>query len=417
MRRAADFLIRNWPLKVAAVLLASVLYSGLVLGQNVRTWTGTLPVEVIGQSADATLLSDLEPVTVVRYRAPLDVGVISPASFLARVDLSRVEPEAGGPLVEVPVTVNAINPSVQIVDFQPQVLSVRLDPVASREIPVTVELLSVPDGLNVGPPQTSPSAVTVRGASSRVEQVTSVQARVPIDASALNIDREVELVAIDANGNQVQNIEIDPERARVRVAVARELANRTLPVVPQITGQPAPGHRITSITVEPLVVTVSGEETTVTQLEIASTEPIDVNGRTRDVEALVRFALPPGVGISGSDTVRVVVTIAEETATRTYQVGVDLEGETSGYSYGLNVASVSVTLGGPIAALDAVDASQLIAVADVSPFVTSGERQVGLTVEQPAGLAVVAISPDTITVVVTAPPSPTPSPLATSTPQ
>ena len=86
-----------------------------------------------------------------------------------------------------------------------------------------------------------------------------VVARVPIDASALNIDREVDLVAVDSNGNQVPDVEIEPQRARVRIAVARELANRTLPVVPAVVGEPAPGYRIASVTVEPLVVTVSGE--------------------------------------------------------------------------------------------------------------------------------------------------------------
>ena len=45
MRRALDFLLRNWPLKLGAILLATVLYSGLVLAQNVRTWTGQVPVD------------------------------------------------------------------------------------------------------------------------------------------------------------------------------------------------------------------------------------------------------------------------------------------------------------------------------------------------------------------------------------
>ena len=40
VRRVTDFLLRNWPLKLGAIILATVLYSGLVLGQNVRTWTG-----------------------------------------------------------------------------------------------------------------------------------------------------------------------------------------------------------------------------------------------------------------------------------------------------------------------------------------------------------------------------------------
>ena len=91
MRRVANFLLRNWPLRLGAILLATVLYSGLVLGQNVRTWTGDLPVDAIRPPAGATLLSDLDPVTVIRYRAPLDVGVLSPDSFRATVDLSRIE--------------------------------------------------------------------------------------------------------------------------------------------------------------------------------------------------------------------------------------------------------------------------------------------------------------------------------------
>lgn len=250
MRRVTDVLLRNWPLRLGAIVLATLLYSGLVLGQNVRTWTGELPVDAIRPPADATLLSDLDPVTLIRFRAPLDVGVLSPASFRATVDLSQVEARPGGPAVSVPVTVIALDQRVQIVDYQPQLLEVRLDPVEVRQMPVTVTLGAVPEGLNIGPPQTEPSSVTVRGASSRVDAVSAVVARVAIDASALNVDREIELIAVDANSNQVTNIDIDPERARVRITVARELANRTLPVVPQLTGTPAAGYRITSVTYE-----------------------------------------------------------------------------------------------------------------------------------------------------------------------
>ena len=216
MRRVADFLIRNWPLKLAAVLLATVLYSSLVLGQNVRTWTGTLPVDGIRPPAGATLLSDLDPVEWVRYRAPLDVGVVSPDSFRATVDLSRVEPTAGGEPVDVPITVIALDQRIQIVDYQPRSVSVRLDPVATKLVAVTVNLGTVPDGLDLGTPQIEPSSVTVRGASSRVDQVTTVVARVSIDASALNVDREFDLFAVDSNGNQVPNVQIEPQRARIQ---------------------------------------------------------------------------------------------------------------------------------------------------------------------------------------------------------
>lgn len=394
MRRVTDFLIRNWPLKLAAVLLATVLYSGLVLGQNVRTWTGTLPVEGLRQATTATLMSDLEPVTQVRYRAPLDVGVISPDSFRATVDLAQVEPLAGGPPVNVPVTVRAVDPRIQIVDFQPRVIGVRLDPVAFRQVPVTVSLGTVPDGLDLGNPQIEPSSVTVRGASSRVASVTDVIARVAIDASALNIDREFDLIAVDANGNQVPNVQVEPQRARIRIAVARQLVTRTLPVVPELTGQPAPGYRITSVTVNPLIVTVSGESSSVTQLEIAMTEAIDVEGRTDDLEATVLVALPDGVTVSGSETVRVMIAIDEDTGSRTFSVGIRLEGFGTGcqcaYEYDKQV--VNVTLGGLVTTLGALDPFSLVAIADVSAL-GPGSHVVPLSVTPPDGIEVLDISP------------------------
>jgi YbbR domain-containing protein len=309
VKRVTDFLLRNWPLRLGAILLATVLYTGLVLGQNVRTWTGSIPVDALRPPANATVISDIPPVETVRYRAAIDVGVLSPTSFAANIDLSRVDVQAGGPPVTVPVTLIALQPGVTIVDFEPREVQVQLDPVEERQLSVTVTLGSVPDGVTVGVPQVDPSQITLRGGFSRVNAVTQVVARVAIDASALNVDRDIELVAVDANGNAVPNVQLEPERVRVRIAVARELANRTLPVVPILTGQLAAGYRISAITVEPLVVTVSGEAATISLLESAPTVPISVTGRSTDLEANVNLDLPDGVSVNGSDQVKVMLTI------------------------------------------------------------------------------------------------------------
>jgi YbbR domain-containing protein len=308
VRRVTNFLRRNWPLRLGAILLATVLYTGLVLGQNVREWKGEVPIERIRQPADVTLISEIPPVTVIRYRAPIDV-LLSPNLFAANVDLSGVAPVSGGPPIAVPVTLVSLDQRVQIVDFQPRQVQVQLDPVTERTLPVTVDLGTVPDGVTVGSPQVEPGAVTLRGASTRVELVSQVVARVSVDAAALNVDRDVELVAVDGNGNPVPGVDIDPQRARVRVAVARELANRTLPVVPVLTGAPAAGYRIVAISVEPLIVTLSGEAATIGALEGAFTESISVEGRTTDLEAVVNLDLPAGVSVIGTQQVRVVLTI------------------------------------------------------------------------------------------------------------
>jgi len=410
VRRALDFLLRNWPLKLGAILLATVLYSGLVLAQNVRTFTGEVPVDFIRPPTGATLISELEPVTVIRYRAPLDVGVVGPDRFRATVDLSTVEAKAGGPPVSVPITLIALDQRIQIVDFQPREEQVQLDPVEERDMPVTVTMGTIPDTVTVGPPNVDPQTVTIRGASSRVDSVSQVLARVPIDASALNVDRDVDLVAVDANGNQVPNIEIDPQRVHVTITVAQQLATRTLPVVPQLTGTPAPGYRISSVSVDPLVVTVSGEASVVSQLQSASTAPLDVTGRTSDLEAEVGLALPNGVTVSGSDTVRIMLSIEQETGTQTYGVGVALSGELPGFSYTVSPDHVNVTLGGPTLGLSSLDPASLIATANVSDL-TPGAHTVQLVFVPPDGLDIVSLDPTEVTVSV-APPSSLPPSVA-----
>lgn len=308
MRRITDSLRRNWPLRLGAILLATVLYTGLVLGQNVRTWTGEVPIERIRQPSNVTLISEIPPVRMIRYRAPIDV-LLSPNLFAASVDLSGISAISGAPPVAVPVTLVSLDQRVQIVDYEPRAVQVQLDPVAERIVPVTVALGTVPEGVTVGMPEVEPSAVTLRGAQTRVDSVSQIVARVSIDASGLSIDRDVDLVAVDGNGNPVPSVEIDPERVRVRVGVALELATRTLPVVPILTGAPGAGYRITAITVEPLIVTVSGEAATIGALEGAPTEAINVEGRTTDLEAIVNLDLPEGVSVNGTDQVRVVLTI------------------------------------------------------------------------------------------------------------
>lgn len=410
MRRALHFLLRNWPLKLGAILLATVLYSGLVLSQNVRAFSGNIPIEAIRQPPDVALLTDLPPVTQVRYRAPLEAGFVSPSSFSATVNLADVEPAPGGAPVEVPVTLIAFDRRVQVIDFFPRTVQVRLDPVDTRTIGVSVDIGAVPEGVTTGPPQVDPATVDVRGPSTRVAAIRAVLAPVAIDASGLNVDRQVDLEAVDEQGNQVTNVEIEPPRARVRIAVGRELANRTLPVVPEFSGELPAGFRIGTITVTPPVVTVTGESTAVTQLDGAHTEPISLADRTHDFEMQVGLALPDQVTTTGSAEIKVTVTIVEETGTRSLQVGVGLVGARSDRLYVLGTTAVNLTLGGSLSQLNALDPAVLVATVDVAAL-DVGVHTVAVDFAPTGSLNVVSISPPQITVTVQEPSAtPTASP-------
>ena len=70
MRRILEIVLHNWPLKLAAVGLATVLYGGLVLSQGARTFDGQVPIRPPVIPPGMWLLEQPPPVTSIRYFAP-----------------------------------------------------------------------------------------------------------------------------------------------------------------------------------------------------------------------------------------------------------------------------------------------------------------------------------------------------------
>ena len=111
MTRALGVLIHNWPLKLAAVGLATLLYGGLVLSQSSATLTDVVPVDVVGQPPDTFLLQTIRPVTEIRYFTPSNVRPIA-SDFEAWVDLTDVVPGSGAQ--SVPIQLRSVDPRVRV---------------------------------------------------------------------------------------------------------------------------------------------------------------------------------------------------------------------------------------------------------------------------------------------------------------
>jgi YbbR domain-containing protein len=421
VRSILDFLLRNWPLRLAAIGLAAVLYAGVALSGNTRTWPGQVPIEVLNPPAGGSLLELPGSVSNIRYRAPLDVtSQLTSGSFRASVDLSNVRPQSGGEPVVVPVELLPLDPRVEIVGYTPQEVNIRVDDVVSRTVPVTVDWGTVPEGMVVGPPQVQPPTVVVRGASSRVASVQQAVARVAIDASGLNVDQQADVEVLDENGGPVAGVEVTPERVRIRMDVAQEQGYATVPVVPVLVGDPAPGHEITGVSVNPRSVTISGELPDVQRLSSLRTQPVDLAGRDASFSAQVDLEVPPEVTVIGEANAVVDVQLGEPQVSRTLQVGVTLQGARPDRTYLLSTPSVNVTVTGPRSTIDSLEPGDLRVRAPVGRL-NPGSRAVELNVTAPDGVSVDAVAPDRIEVRVSAatpaPPTvPSPSPDAGASP-
>jgi len=415
VRRLVGIVVHNWPLKIAAVVLATLLYAGFAVGQSVQEFPGPIPINPVNQPETARLTTALPPVTNIRYLSISDPGARATAdSFEATIDLKNVDPAAGPTFV--PVNVVSVDPRFIVREWEPPEVRITLDPIKTRaDIPVKVVPGPIPPGLDVREPVVDPTTVSVTGPESIVDQVVRVEANVIIESTGLDIDQQVDLVPVDAVGDRLTPVDVEPPTAHVTIAVFKQAESRPLPVTPVLSGAPAAGYEVTGISVNPQIVSVEGDADAILNLSEAPTEPIQINGVTQDVTQSVGLALPEGVQPAGGSDVKVQVTVSIRpvAGSRSYDAGIITTGGSVGLDYHLSTTHAIALVGGPVADLDRLESAQFFLLAPVGGL-GPGQHEVTLTANLPVGLTLVSVDPPTV--IVTVSPSSSPAPGASPAP-
>ena len=406
MIRAVRLVVRNWPLKLGAVALSTLLYSGLVLSQTTKDFPGSILIQPVNQASDIVIPASLGVVSQIRYIAAADLGLrIDASSFKASVDLATVDPTAGH--VTLAVRVEALDDRIQVLDFQPQQITVAVDRLTSRSVPIKAVIVgAVPAGVTIGDAVVDQPTATVTGPQTVVSRVTEVDARVTVDPSGIDVNRMVDLVAVDAEGTQLSPVDIDPTSIRVRVPIFTDRRTRTVPVSPVVVGTPAAGFEVASVSVDPVVAQVVGDANDLAAIDQADTAPVSVTGASSDVIRRIPLDLPSGVQAIGDGSVQVTVKIRAVTATRTFDAGLVLVGASPDKVYELSTSHVLVTIGGSVADLDRLSGGTLVLTLDVTGL-GDGTHKVVPAPNLTTGLSLLSISPSPVTVTIS---SPTPSP-------
>ena len=401
MTRALRFILHNWPLKLAAGGLATLLYGGLVLSQTTQPFTDPVPIKNPNPPANVIVLSNLGSVTRITYVAPPDLGLrVDSSTFAASIDLTNVEPT--GAAVSVDVSVQATDDRIQVLDFEPRKISVTLDRLASREVPIEAVLQPLPSGLDAGDPVLEEETAVVTGPASIVSTIVAVQAEVPVDGTGVDVNELIPLIPIDAQGNRLgeaERLEVQPALVRVRVPVFTDLRTKSLPVTPVVNGTPAAGFEVASVTVDPPVVNVEGDANDLAGLERLDTAPVILTGASSELTQEVGLVLPPGVQALGASTVAVTVELRPVSATRTYQAGLVVVGERPDRRYELSTDRVLVTIAGSVADLDRLGSTSLTLTVDVTGL-DPGTHTVAVSANLTTGLSLIDVSPNPVEVTV-----------------
>jgi len=407
-------LLRNWHLKLSAVMLATVLYTGLVFSGSFSESTIQVRVDGINQPDGSIVLSGELGLAEVRYRTSNDrSATVSDQAFAATVDLSGYDMSRAPDPQVLDVVVASLFDGIEILSVGPETVRVSIDRIEVRTVPVEVDPGAVPDGLELEDPVLSDEEVQVRGAASIVGQVDRAVALVSIDASGIDFNRPVDLVAVDVRGQPVgaDLIGIEPETVSVQIDVQATETSVTVPVRPAISGPPAPGFALESLGVEPAAVTLRGLPDDLEGIGEVLTEPISIDGVSSEQSFEVELVLPAGTRLAATDpsTVTVTAAIVPSVSSRTFVVGIVCEG--AGASACLPaIDQLALTLSGPgdtLSGLTAGDLTPTVDATGLAPGTYDLEPTIG---GLPEGVELLAITPGTVTVSIQAPATPEPTP-------
>ena len=315
-----------------------------------KTITG-LTGYITGQTTlNANRLALLEDPT--ELLSSISVTVDAPQAYYARLsgdnvqvslDLSSVR-TAG--TQEVPLRANSSYG--RVTDIAPESLTLTFEALDSRSVPIN-SLLSgdMQDNFWYSITRMNPSYLTVSGAASVVRNIGSATSYVDVSGHSSPFTQAQPFVLLDTTGEEISSEMLNLSSSSVSVSVDI-YPTRDLPVSTDlanvVTGQPAEGYVVQSVTMQPETITVAADEELLEGMSELMIQPVSVDGMTQSFTARATITPLSGVRNLSSEQVYVNVTISEASISGSIDdVSVLVTGKGEGLSVEYDSMSVYVT--------------------------------------------------------------------------
>ncbi len=399
-------ILKNLPTLITAVVFAITVWIFSV-NQSDPTETRTYPqpinLEIIGLDSNLIIVNDITEEISLTMRAPSSIlNQLENDRNLINVTLDLSGYEAGVHTLTPQVNIG-LTPA-EVVRFNPATIFVKLDALVSESFPIQIKTIGNPAiGFETQTPELSQETVTISGPQSVVDSIEEIVAEVSIVDVSEDIQRTVDIVAFNAEGNILDSLTISPNSIEVTIPVTQRGGYRTVVVKIVTSGQIAPGYRLTNIFSMPPTVTIfSSNPSLVEDIPgFVETTPINLNGANEDLEIRVALNLPQGINVVGSQNVTVQISIDPiESSANFSDIPIQTEGLDANLSAEISPENVDVYLSGPLNFLDELTPSSIVVLIDLTdrgPGTYQLAPEVQLENEE---INVDAILPNTVEVII-----------------
>ncbi len=264
-------------------------------------------------------------------------------------------------------------------------------PLEYRNIPADLELLGEPASL---------VDVRVRGSSGVLGELRGADLVAVLDLRSARPGRRL-FHLLDGDISVPAGVKVLQVTPSTLSLTFEASAIRTVPVVPDLDGEPARGYVVGRVTATPATVEIVGPSSAVQLITEATTEPVDITGATGPVRDTVTIGLPDSVArLRNPQSGLVTVDITPEPVERTVDnVPVRVRGLVSGRRAVLRPPAVSAHLRGSAAALAGLAADTLEVYADLTGL-TVGRYNLPVRYQVSGDIAITGVSPATLDVTI-----------------
>lgn len=410
-----DWLSKNVRTFFLAFFLAVAVWVSAVTSADpdeTHSYPTPVTIEIIGQDPGMIITNSFTRQIEVVLRAPKSAWsklLAETNAVRAVVDISKLS--SGSHLVPIQVQVS-VQP-VRVLSTTISSLELVIEPLLSRHMAVEISLVGTPAiGYEAQQLILSDPGVVVSGPESIVKQVKKVGASIDVTGIRQNVDAEVNLQALDENNLPLDRVNITPQSIKVTVPIVQQGGYRDLAVKVVVSGRVANGYRLTSILVNPPVVTVySSDIALIDSLPgYVETVQLDLNGVSADIETSLALNLPEGVSLLGDQTVLVQVGISPIEGSLTLpDRPVTITGLSAGYVATISPLTVDLYLSGPLPLLDTLIPTDILISLDVTGLLPGTYQLTPTITIMISGIRVESILPGTVEVIISRA-TPTPKP-------
>lgn len=256
-------------------------------------------------------------------------------------------------------------------------ITVQVSPLYSREIPVSVNIMSPPEDENymyMGESLTwEPAVITLSGLVDDVDKVESCRVSVDLSDARGTVSQEFSYELLDANGNLVDTDHIRVSDRRILVT-APVYMTKELPLTVQL--KESPGSRLKNVhwRLEHDSITVAGDPASLESINEIVLGEVDLSNYVDDTEIELQIKLPAGCeNLTGDIDHTTLYLDYYGLETRSFAVtNISATGRSEGQHFDKITTFVNVQLRGPAGDLELVTADDIRVVVDVSEITANG---------------------------------------------